>query len=264
MGTLLPPGTSSKSRQRVSLALDPGPNSTRPTQLVVVRPIREPPLVATSRYQWSPRKAGSFHPASDLTPPRRLSLATRGELWGRCILKRPQVSLKSRTHHSRSPAVLIRGRFTPISKLGLVLLGGEGHLDAAVEGALVQEASGLPDEQVQPAGSRLPRRPSPCPLPAPCSGTRACSGSRTQLAGSHNETSEDRRQRFRRADTSSRWERRLWDRNSWVLGQIASQPTSRTFRIFSAHANPVTANPAGKVGQQLALGRAFVTQRPEL
>lgn len=43
--------------------------------------------------------------------------------------------------------MLIRGRFTPITKLGLVLLGGEGHLDPAIEGALVQEASGLPDEQ---------------------------------------------------------------------------------------------------------------------
>lgn len=42
--------------------------------------------------------------------------------------------------------VLIRGRFTPISKLDLVLLGGEGYLDAAVEGALVQEASGFPDK----------------------------------------------------------------------------------------------------------------------
>lgn len=38
--------------------------------------------------------------------------------------------------------MLIRGRFTPITKLGLVLLGGEGHLDPAIEGALFQECLG--------------------------------------------------------------------------------------------------------------------------
>lgn len=61
--------------------------------------------------------------------------------------------------------MLIRGRFTPISKLGLVLLE-EGNLDPAVEGALVQEASGLLDKQVQ-LQSYLPTRlPARCPLHA--------------------------------------------------------------------------------------------------
>lgn len=242
MGTLLPPGTSSKSRQRVSLALDPGPNSTRPTQLVVVRPIREPPLVATSRYQWSPRKAGSFHPASDLTPPRRLSLATRGELWGRCILKRPQVSLKSRTHHSRSPAVLIRGRFTPISKLGLVLLGGEGHLDAAVEGALVQEASGLPDEQVQLQGLVSPGDPLParCPLHALGPGPAQAPGpswqgpimrrQRTDVRGSEGQTPPPGGRDGSGTGTPGSWARLHLNQHQGLSGffqpmQIRLQPT---------------------------------------
>lgn len=153
--------------------------------------------------------------------------------------------------------MLIRGRFTPITKLGLVLLGGEGHLDPAIEGALVQEASGLPDEQVQLQSLISPGDPLPahCPLHALGPGLAWAPGPGWQGP-------IRRRQRFSRADTSSRRERRLWDWNSWVLGQIASQPTSRTFRIFSAHANPVTNNPAGKVGQQLALGRALLHKDP--
>ena len=60
--------------------------------------------------------------------------------------------------------MLIRGRFTPISKLGLVLLG-EGHLDPAIEGSPGPGGVWAPRRAGATAESYLPTRlPARCPL----------------------------------------------------------------------------------------------------